>query len=59
MATVTEDVTIEIIGEHRRAAGQDVHDLKTHIMEMEDRTTERFDNIDNQLAKIMDHSGIQ
>ncbi len=63
MATVTKSVTLEIIGEHLREAREDIHGLKVHVMEMEDRLRtefgERFDGIDANLAKIMDHLGIQ
>ena len=59
MATVTETTTLEIIGEHLREARADIHGLKTHIMAMEDRQTERFDSIEQKLEKIMDHLGIE
>ena len=62
MATVTKDVTLEMLGDGLREARQDIHGLKTDIMKLGDdlRTEfgERFDGIDGKLAKIMDHLGI-
>ena len=52
MATVTDTTTLEIIGERLREARQDIHDLKTHIVGMEDRTSERFDGIKEQLDAL-------
>ena len=45
MAVTTEAPAgvIEMIGEGPRETRQEVHDLKTHIMEMEDRLTKRID----------------
>ena len=46
------DVTIQMIGEGLRGARQDIHDLKTFVMGMEDRINERFDGIDGRLDGI-------
>ena len=67
MATATtSDVTIQEIGRHLRDARADIQDLKTHVMGMgdringlESRMNQRFDGIDGQLLKIIDHLGIE
>ncbi len=70
MPTVTETVTIEMLGEQLFKANEGIHDLKTHVMKLGDDLRaefgERFDGVDarldgieGHLAKIMDHLGIQ
>lgn len=69
--TVTEAPAgvIEQIGEHLRETRQEVHDLKTFIMGMEDRLTKRMDDgfatvdhrldrIESLLGKFVEHFGL-
>ena len=52
MATVTKAATIEMLGDGLRGARQDIHDLKTHVMGMEDRINERFDGVESRLDGV-------
>lgn len=58
MATVTEPVTLEIIGERLLEVRQGLHDLKADMAKMEDRLIDRmdarFDGIDGRLDEITD-----
>ena len=50
--------TLQTIGEGLRGARQDVHDLKTFIMEMEDRINGRFDKMDGRFDKMAEHVSV-
>ena len=52
MATMAHDVTIGMLGEGLREARQDIHDLKTYVMGMEDRINKRFDGMDGRLDGV-------
>ena len=46
--------TLGMIGEHLREARQEVHDLKTFVMGMEDRLTERISSVKGELGSRLD-----